>query len=52
MILISHNMEQVLEACDRVVVLRLGRKVADEPVSALDGPTLVGYVTGLKRQEA
>ncbi len=51
-VLISHNMEQVLEICDRVVVLRLGRKVADEPVAALDGPTLIGYVTGLRRTEA
>ncbi len=51
-VLISHNMEQVLEVCDRVVVLRLGRKVADEAVAALDGPTLVGYVTGLRRAEA
>ena len=51
-VLITHNMEQVLEVCDRVVVLRLGRKVADEPVGALDGPTLVGYVTGLRRAEA
>ncbi len=50
-VLISHNMEQVLEVCDRVVVLRLGRKVADEPVANLDGPTLVGYVTGLRRAE-
>lgn len=48
-VLITHNMEQVLEVCDRVVVLRLGRKVADEPVAALDGPTLVGYVTGLRQ---
>jgi len=51
-VLITHNMEQVLEVCDRVVVLRLGRKVADEPVASLDGPTLVGYVTGLRRAEA
>ena len=50
-VLISHNMEQVLEVCDRVVVLRLGRVVADEPVATLDGPTLVAYVTGLKRSE-
>jgi ABC-type sugar transport system ATPase subunit len=50
-VLISHNMEQVLEVCDRVVVLRLGRKVADLPIADLDGPTLVGYVTGLRRDE-
>ena len=51
-VLISHNMEQILEICDRVIVLRLGRKVADEPVARLDGPTLIGYVTGLLRAEA
>jgi simple sugar transport system ATP-binding protein len=51
-VLITHNMEQVLEICDRVLVMRLGRLVADEPVANLDGPTLVGYVTGLKRAEA
>ena len=51
-VLISHNMEQVLEVCDRVVVLRLGRKVADEAVADLDGPTLVGYVTGLRPAKA
>ena len=50
-VLISHNMEQVLETCDRVVVLRLGRKVADEAVASLDGPTLIGYVTGLRQAE-
>ena len=50
-VLISHNMEQVLQACDRVVVLRLGRKVADEAVSNLDGPTLIGYVTGLRQTD-
>lgn len=50
-VLITHNMEQVLQVCDRVVVLRLGRKVADEAVAELDGPTLVGYITGLRRAE-
>ena len=45
-------LEQVVEVCDRLIVLRLGRKVADEPVANLDGPTLVGYVTGLRRAEA
>lgn len=51
-VLISHNMEQILEICGRVIVLRLGRKVADEPVARLDGPTLIGYVTGLLRANA
>jgi ABC-type sugar transport system ATPase subunit len=50
-VLISHNMEQVLEVCDRIVVLRLGRKVADVPVEGLTGQTLVGYITGAERAE-
>ncbi len=32
-------------------VTNLG-KILGEPVSALDGPTLVAYVTGLRRAEA
>jgi len=51
-ILISHNMEQVLEVCDRIVVLRLGRKVADRPIAGLTGPMVVGYITGAERSEA
>ena len=51
-VLISHNMQQVMEICDRVVVLRLGRKVADLPVSELDAQTLIAYVTGLRGSEA
>jgi ABC-type sugar transport system ATPase subunit len=50
-VLISHNMEQVMATCDRVVVLRLGRKVADEPIGQLDGPKLVSYITGLRQSE-
>jgi simple sugar transport system ATP-binding protein len=50
-VLVSHNMEQVLEVCDRVVVLRLGRKVADEAVHGLSGPTLISYITGVQRSE-
>ncbi len=32
-ILISHRLEDVYAVCDRVIVLRQGRKVADRPVS-------------------
>ncbi len=47
-ILVSHNMDHVLRVADRVVVLRLGRKVADldrrqRPVTPLE---LVGLITG------
>jgi simple sugar transport system ATP-binding protein len=48
-VLISHNMEQVLDVCDRVVVMRLGRKVADRPVAELDGSMLVSYITGVTK---
>ena len=51
-VLISHNMEQVLEVCDRIVVLRLGRKVADRAIAGLTGPMVVGYITGAQRGEA
>ena len=50
-VLITHNMQQVMQICDRVVVLRLGRKVADVPVAALDAETLIAYVTGLRGSE-
>jgi ABC-type sugar transport system ATPase subunit len=50
-VLITHNMQQVMQICDRVVVLRLGRKVADVPVAALDAETLIAYVTGLHGSE-
>jgi ABC-type sugar transport system ATPase subunit len=45
-------MEQVLEVCDRIVVLRLSRKVADRPMEGLTGPMVVGSITGAERSEA
>lgn len=50
-VLVSHNMEQILEVCDRVVVLRLGRKVADCSAEGLTGSSIVGYITGAERAE-
>jgi len=43
---ISHNMQHVLRVADRVVVLRLGRKVFDGQRASLSGPQLVGLMTG------
>ena len=34
-ILISHRMPDVFAVCDRIVVLRRGRKVADKPIARL-----------------
>lgn len=45
-ILISHNMRYVLEVCHRVVVLRQGEKVADQPTEGLTGQDLVALITG------
>ena len=46
-IFISHNMQQVLRVADRVVVLRLGRKIYDGNRANLTGPQLVGLMTGV-----
>jgi ABC-type sugar transport system ATPase subunit len=45
-VLISHNMQHVLEVCSRVVVLRHGEAVADRPAHGLSGRDLVGLITG------
>ncbi|MFG1706985.1 ATP-binding cassette domain-containing protein [Nonomuraea sp. M3C6] len=47
-LMITHNMEHVLQVCDRVLVLRLGRLVTDRPTSEVDGRSLVEYITGLR----
>lgn len=45
-VLISHRMPDVFEVCDRVVVLRRGRKVADKPVQATSPEEVTGLITG------
>ncbi|WP_195819265.1 ATP-binding cassette domain-containing protein [Roseobacter sp. MH60115] len=50
-IMITHNMQHVLNYCDRVMVLRLGRLVAVRKVAEVDGDTLVGLITGAKETE-
>ncbi|MCJ8338769.1 MAG: ATP-binding cassette domain-containing protein [Pseudomonadales bacterium] len=51
-IMITHNMQHVLNYCDRVVVMRLGKVAAVCDVAEVDGDTLVGLITGAieKRQ--
>jgi simple sugar transport system ATP-binding protein len=46
-IFISHTLPHVLEVTDRIVVLRLGKVVRDEPTSAFDAQSLLGTITGL-----
>ena len=45
-ILISHRMPDVFEVCDRVAVLRRGRKVADKPVAVTNPEEITGLITG------
>jgi len=45
-ILISHRMPDVFDVCDRVIVLRRGRLVADRPISLSSPQEVTGLITG------
>jgi simple sugar transport system ATP-binding protein len=45
-ILISHRMPDVFAVCDRVVVMRRGRKVADKPIKSTSPEEVTGLITG------
>ncbi len=45
-ILISHRMPDVFDVCDRVVVMRRGRKVADKPCAQSSPQEVTGLITG------
>ena len=51
-IFISHRLDEVLELADRIVVLRDGKKVADDERPSIDHDKLVAYVTGVEAGEA
>lgn len=48
LILISHNMRQVFDLVDRIVVFRRGRIVANLNKEETDGQDVVAYITGAK----
>lgn len=48
LILISHNMRQVFDLADRVVVFRRGRIVANLRKEETNGQDVVSYITGAK----
>lgn len=52
LILVSHNMRQVFDLVDRVVVFRRGRICADLDIKndEVTGEDVVGYITGAKTQ--
>src|SRR3546814_720713 len=45
-ILISHRMPDVFAVCDRVIVMRRGRKVADKPIAQSPPEEVTGLITG------
>ena len=45
-ILVSHRMPDVFEVCDRVVVLRRGKKIADKPILKTSTEEVTGLITG------
>lgn len=51
-LLISHNMQHVVETCDRAVVLYQGRSIADVAVPDVTKEDLVGLITGAKEVAA
>jgi fructose transport system ATP-binding protein len=52
LVLISHNMRQVFELVDRIIVLRRGRIVANLNKEETDGQDVVAYITGAKTDPA
>ena len=45
-VLISHRMPDVFAVCDRVAVLRRGRKVADKPIASSSPEEVTSLITG------
>ena len=48
MVLVSHNLRQVFDLVDRIVVFRRGRIVASLRRDETDGNDIVSYITGVK----
>jgi len=51
LILVSHNMRQVFDLVDRIIVFRRGRIVANLRKEETDGQDVVAYITGAKTGE-
>ncbi|MGA7813572.1 ATP-binding cassette domain-containing protein [Caballeronia sp.] len=47
-VLISHRMTDVFEICDRIIVMRRGRKVADKPIADTSPEEVTALITGAK----
>lgn len=51
-LLITHNMDRVTAVCDRAIVLRQGRKVADINAALATKDDLVAYITGARTDDS
>jgi simple sugar transport system ATP-binding protein len=51
-IIISHNLQDVLDVADRVIVMRRGRTVGERPVAETSTSELLGLMIGAERFEA
>ncbi|SPJ22651.1 sugar ABC transporter ATP-binding protein [Palleronia abyssalis] len=51
-VFVSHFLDQVFEICDRLTVLRNGRKITTEVVADLDRLTLIEHMLGRELEEA
>jgi ABC-type sugar transport system ATPase subunit len=45
-IIVSHNMQQLMSVADRITVMRLGRSIATRTVKQTDVSEIVGLITG------
>jgi fructose transport system ATP-binding protein len=51
LILVSHNLRQVFDLVDRIVVFRRGRIAANLRANEVDGNEVIAYITGVKGAE-
>jgi D-xylose transport system ATP-binding protein len=51
-LVVSHNLNDVFSVADKIVVLRLGRTVADAPASEFDPQVVVDYMTTGRSERA
>jgi ABC-type sugar transport system ATPase subunit len=47
-IMVTHNLDHLWQVCNRVVVMRRGRKVADLASSSTNMEGVVAYITGAR----
>jgi ABC-type sugar transport system ATPase subunit len=45
-IFVSHRLDEVFDLCDRVTVLRDGKRVGTHSIHEIDRPTLIGHMLG------